>query len=122
MATFDESMKSTADTTPPESTLNESKNETNVSDGLNQAYILEILQKNVPSGYKYCLTLVPRETGTLEKVLKNRNVSEKKNPATGEKAPKPTRHKISMHGEVITTEKYKKKISETQKKPATGAK
>ena len=27
-----------------------------------------------------------------------------------------------MHGEVITTEKYKKKISETQKKPATGAK
>ena len=78
VATFDESMKSTADTTPPESTLNELKNETNVSDGLNQAYILEILQKNVPSGYKYCLTLVPRETGTLEKVLKNRNVSEKK--------------------------------------------
>ena len=27
-----------------------------------------------------------------------------------------------MHGEVIITEKYKKKISETQKKPATGAK
>ena len=49
----------------------ESINGTKISDGLNEADILEILQKNTPSGYKYCLTLVPRKTKTLEKVLKN---------------------------------------------------
>ena len=83
----------------------ESINGTKISDGLNEADILEILQKNTPSGYKYCLTLVPRKTETLEKVLKNWNVSAKKvNPAAGIDAPKPRRHKISMHGAVITTE------------------
>ena len=48
--------------------------------------------------------------------------AKKANPATGAEAPKPTQRKISIHGEVITTENYKKKISETQKKPANGAK
>ena len=71
MAAFDESMESTADTTPLESTLKESKNGINVSDGLNQTDSLELLQKNAPSGYKYCLTFIPRETDTLQKVLKN---------------------------------------------------
>ena len=106
VAAFDESMESTADTTPLESTLNESRNGTNVSDGLNWANILQILQKNAPSGYKYCLTLVPR------------NVSAKKvNPATGAEAPKPTQC-MGKLSQLRNT----KKISETQKKLATGAK
>ena len=71
VAAFDENMESTANTTPLESTLNESRNGTNVSDGLNQADILEILQKNAPFGYKHCLTLVSGETDILEKVSKN---------------------------------------------------
>ena len=49
MAAFDESKESTADTTPLESTLNKSRNGTKISDGRNQADILEILQKNAPS-------------------------------------------------------------------------
>ena len=55
--------------------------------------------------------------------MKNQNVSAKKvNPATGAEAPKLTQHRISMHGAVITTEDYKKKISEMQKELTTGAK
>ena len=54
--------------------------------------ILEILEKNAPSSYKYCLTLVLRETNTFKKVLKNRNLSVKNiNPATGAEAAKQTR-------------------------------
>ena len=111
---FDDSLGSTAESaqlesTPNESaqlesTPNESGNASKASDGLSQADILELLQNNAPSGYKYCLTLVLRGTDTLEKVLKNRVVSTKKvNPTTGGKASKPTQRKISMHGAVIRT-------------------
>ena len=41
------------------------------SSTLTQEQILEILEKNAPLGYKYCSTLVPRETDSMEKVLKN---------------------------------------------------
>ena len=133
MEAFDDSIGSTAESaqlesTPNESaqlesTPNESGNASKASDGLSQADILELLQNNAPSGYKYCLTLVPRETDTLEKVLKNRVVSTKKvNPTTGGESYKPTRRKFSMHGAVITTAEYKTKIAEAQKKPEAKAK
>ena len=123
MEVFDDSIGSTTKSAQLESTLNESGNASKASDGLSQADILELLQTNAPSGYKYCLTLVPRETDTLEKVLKNRVVSKKKvNPTTGGEASKPTRRKISMHGAVITTAAYQTKIAEAQKKPEAKAK
>ena len=115
---FDDSIGLTDESAQCESTLNESGN-LNES----QADILELLQNNAPSGYKYCLTLVPRETDTLEKVLKNRAVSTKKvNPTTGGEASKPIRRNISMHNAVITTADYKTKIAEAQKKPEAKAK
>ena len=107
MEAFDDSIGSTAESAQLESTPNESGNASKASDGQSQADIPELLQNNAPSGYKYCLTLVPRETDTLEKVLKNRVLSTKKvNPTTGGEASKPTRRKISMHGTVITTAEY----------------
>ena len=33
--------------------------------------ILKLIEHNAPPGYKYAITLVPRETDRLEKVLKN---------------------------------------------------
>ena len=79
---------------------------------MSQEEILEMLQNNAPAGYKYCLTLVPRETDSLEKVLKNRMVT--KND-TAESAPPPKRHKISMHAAVITNSEYQAKIAEKAK-------
>ena len=85
--------------------------------------ILEISEKNAPSSYKYCLTLVLRETNTFKKVLKNRNLSAKEiNPATGAEAANKHGLSIAMYRAVIISGEYKNKISETQKKPATGAK
>lgn len=80
-------MESTADTTPLESTLlrNESRNGTKISDGGNQVDILEISQKNAPSDYKYCLTLVPIEAVEILKCI-----CKEKKPATRAEAPKPT--------------------------------
>ena len=84
MAAFDGSMESTADTTPLESTLlrNESRNGTKISDGGNQVDILEISQKNAPSDYKYCLTLVPIEAVEILKcICKEKNLlQEQKHP------------------------------------------
>ena len=42
-----------------------------MSSTLTQEQILEILEKNAPPSYKYCLTLVPRETDSMEKVKKS---------------------------------------------------
>ena len=41
--------------------------------------ILNLLQQNAPPGFKYCLTLVPRETDSLEKVLKNQMLAKNTN-------------------------------------------
>ena len=38
---------------------------------MSQEDILNLLHQNTTPGFKYCLTLVPRETDSLEKVLKN---------------------------------------------------
>ena len=53
---FDDSIGLTDESAQFESTLNESGNANEASDGLSQADILELLQNNPPSGYKYCLT------------------------------------------------------------------
>ena len=34
--------------------------------------LLKLLQNSAPAGYKYCLTVVPREIDSMEKVLKSR--------------------------------------------------
>ena len=125
VAAFDESMESTADTTPLDTiphNSNESRNGTKILDRHNQADIQKILQKNAPSGKKYSLTLVPKETDTLEKVLKSRNASAKKvDHATGAENLNQQGVRF-LYTAVITIERYKKKISEIQKKLATGAK
>ena len=98
------------------------RNGTKILDRHNQADIRKILQKNAPSGKKHSLTLVPKETDTLEKVLKSRNASAKKvDHATGAENLNQQGVRF-LYTAVITIERYKKKISEIQKKLATGAK
>ena len=81
------------------------------SSTLTQEQILEIIEKNTPPGYKYCLTLVPRETDSMEKVLKNRMTTKKGKPSTNTSNPEePKRHQISMHGAVISNTEYREKI------------
>ena len=51
------------------------------SSTLTQEQILDILEKKkTPHGYKYCLTLVPRETDSMQKVLKNQMATKKVKP------------------------------------------
>ena len=38
---------------------------------MSQENILNLLEQNAPPGFKYCLTLVPREMDSSKKVLKN---------------------------------------------------
>ena len=86
---------------------------------LTQEQILEILAKNAPPGYKYCLTLVPRETDSMEKVLKNRMVTKKVNTSTNNSnSEQPTRHNISMHGAVVSNAEFREKIVKAKEEKA----
>ena len=91
---------------------------TPVSNNLSQEEILKILENNAPAGYKYCLTLVPRESDTLEKILKTRMATRKPTPDATSTQPAEKRHKISMHGAVISNPVYREKIAQTQEKKA----
>ena len=57
------------------------------------------------------LTMAPRETDSMEKVLKSRLHRGKENGV-----PAPKRHKISNYGVVLTNEDYQKKIAEAKRK------
>ena len=46
---------------------------------MSQEDILNLLHQNTTPGFKYCLTLVPRETDSLEKVLKNQMLTKNTN-------------------------------------------
>ena len=76
---------------------------------MSQEDILNVLQQNAPPGFKYCLTLVPRETDSLEKVPKNRMLTKNTNKKDLSDPP-PKRQKISMHGEVITVQIIEHKL------------
>ena len=56
-------------------------------------------------------TLVPRETDSLEKVLKNRMLTKNTNRKDFS-APPPMRQKILMYGAVITSSDYQTQIAE----------
>ena len=55
--------------------------------------------------------MVPRETDSMEKVLKSRMHRGKENGV-----PAPKRHNISNYGAVLTNEDYQKKIAEAKRK------
>ena len=80
--------------------------------------ILNLLQQNAPPGFKYYVTLVLRETNSLEKVLKNQMLTKNTNKKDSS-APPPKRQKISMHGAIITNSDYGTQIAE---KALTGKK
>lgn len=86
------------------------------SSKMSQEQILELLQEHAPPGYKYCLTLVPRETDTLEKVLKSRMVPKKDNKVQEK------RRRINMHAAVISTKEYKERIEESYSSKAKSVK
>ena len=69
---------------------------------MSQENILNLLEQNAPPGFKYCLTLVPRETDSSKKVLKNWMLTKNTNKET----------KISMHGAIITNSDYRTQIAE----------
>ena len=73
--------------------------------------ILNLLQQNAPPGFKYYVTLVLRETNSLEKVLKNQMLTKNTNKKDSS-APPPKRQKISMHGAIITNSDYGTQIAE----------
>ena len=73
--------------------------------------VLRLLQDNAPPGFKYCLTMVPRETDSMEKVLKSRMHRWKDNDV-----PAPKRHKISNYDAVLTNKDYQKKIAGAKRK------
>ena len=68
------------------------------------------MKKNAPLGYKYCLTLVPRETDSIEKEA-TKNVKPSTNTSNPEQ---PKRHQISMHGAVVSNTEYQEKISKAK--------
>ena len=70
----------------------------------------KFLKKDAPLGYKYCLTLVPRETDSIEKVA-TKNVKPSTNTSNPEQ---PKRHQISMHGAVVSNTEYQEKISKAK--------
>ena len=72
--------------------------------------ILNLLQQNAPPGFKYCLTLVPRETDSSEKVLKNQMLTKNTNKKDSSAHP-PKRQKILMHGAIITNSDYRTQIA-----------
>ena len=69
----------------------------------------KFLKNNAPPAYKYCLTLVPKETDSMEKVLKNRVATKKLKPSINKSNPnpeEPKRHQISMNGVVVSNTEY----------------
>ena len=49
---------------------------------MSQENILNLLEQNAPPGFKYCLTLVPREMDSSKKVLKNWMLTKNANKET----------------------------------------
>ena len=80
---------------------------------MSQEDVLNLLHQNTTPGFKYCLTLVPRETDSLEKVLKNQMLTKNTNKKDSSADP-PKRQKILMHGAIITNSDYRTQIA---KKP-----
>ena len=78
---------------------------------MSQEDILNLLHQNATPGFKYCLTLVPRETDSLEKVLKNQMLTKNTNKKNSS-APPPKRQKISVHGAIITKSDFWTQIAE----------
>ena len=78
---------------------------------MSQVDILNLLHQNTTPGFKYCLTLVPRETDSLEKVLKNQMLTKNTNKKNSS-APPPKRQKISVHGAIITKSDFWTQIAE----------
>ena len=95
------------DTAGP-STDSSSKNAKNI---MKPEEILKLLEENAPTGYKYALTLVPKETDSLEKALKRRQAPMASTPTPNDQNEKQKRKRISMDGAVLTCAEYRKKIS-----------
>ena len=65
------------------------------------------------------MTLVPRETDSMEKVLKNRMVTKKVNTTTNNSnSEQPMRHNISMHGAVVSNAEFREKILKVKEEKA----
>ena len=77
---------------------------------MSQEDILNLHQQNATPGFKYCLTLVPRETESLEEVLKNQMLTKNANKKDSSAHP-PKRQKILMHGAIITNSDYRTQIA-----------
>ena len=78
---------------------------------MSQEDILNLHQQNATPGFKYCLTLVPRETDSLEEVLKNQMLTKNANKKDSSAHP-PKGQKILMHGAIITYSDYWTQIAE----------
>jgi hypothetical protein len=72
--------------------------------------ILKLIENNAPPGYKYAITLVPKETDSLEKVLKNRMTTTSGTSSKKDENP-PKRQRISMNGAILTNAEYRAKIA-----------
>ncbi|KAL7638440.1 UNVERIFIED_CONTAM: hypothetical protein RMT77_011010 [Armadillidium vulgare] len=94
-------------TTTPVST-NHSAAATFPTDITSPSELTKALQRFAPPGMRYTISLVPKEDETsLESIIKSRRC-----PSFANSQPKKKRHRISMHGSILTNAEYKKQTEE----------